>query len=456
MLNIGVVKAQLTLHITVPENTPLLDNIYVGGSFNNWNPSDPTTQMTSNSDGSYELEFNPPTGTVAFKFTRDGWPTVEADANGVDIGDRTVNYGGGQQTEYLNVQSWIDLGPPTGTIGQNVFILDNDLFIPQLNRNRRIWIYLPPDYHSSTSHYRVLYMHDAQNLFDVNTSFSGEWEIDESMNDLFANGDPGAIVVGIDNGGQYRIDELSPWNNPSYGGGQGGLYTDFIVQTLKPLVDANFRTLPGRDHTAIIGSSLGGLISTYAAIEHQDVFGKAGIMSPSFWFSNEAYTHVENVGKEQEMRIYLMAGEQESASMVQNLNAMYSTLSNVGFQSNELNLATHWDGQHSEWYWKREFPWIYLWLFANTTVGVDEAKSVSANIYPNPFVDVATVSLKGNVDEGCRIILTDLMGRSVYSSSVSSNSVTIESRETGKGFFLAYLEKENGQKQFIGKLVVNE
>lgn len=69
-------------------------------------------------------------------------------------------------------------------------------------------------------------MQDGQNLFDVLTSFSGEWKVDESMNDLFNTGDYGAIVVGIDNGGE-RIDEYSPWVNPNYGGGDGEAYADF-------------------------------------------------------------------------------------------------------------------------------------------------------------------------------------------------------------------------------------
>ncbi|MGB0367903.1 MAG: alpha/beta hydrolase-fold protein [Flavobacteriales bacterium] len=446
-------SAQLTLHITVPQNTPLLDDIYVAGNFNSWNPADAATVLTANSDGSYQLTFNPPVGNVEFKFTRGDWPNVEADASGIDIGDRTVYYGGGQQTENLNVESWIDLGPASGTMGQNVRILDDNLFIPQLNRERKVWIYLPPDYHASTENYRVLYMHDAQNLFDISASFSDEWEIDETLDDLFSQGDPGAIVVGIDNGEQFRIDEYSPWNNPSYGGGQGGLYTDFIVQTLKPIVDANFRTLPSREHTAILGSSMGGLISMYAAIEHQDVFGKAGILSPSFWFSNEVYSHVQNTGKEQDMRIVLMAGEQESASMVQNLNDMHTTLTGVGFQPNELNLTTHWDGQHSEWYWAREFWWVYQWLFANTTVTVDEAETVSLSVYPNPFTDKTTISLKGEIERGSSLVLTDLTGRIVYSESITSNTMTINSNETDNGIFIVHLQERVGNKRILGKLI---
>ncbi len=298
-------------------------------------------------------------------------------------------------------------------------------------------------------------MHDAQNLFDVSTSFSGEWEIDETLDALFAQGDPGAIVVGIDNGGQYRIDEYSPWYNPSYGGGDGGVYVDFIVQTLKPLIDANFRTLPARVHTAILGSSMGGLISMYAAIEHQDVFGKAGILSPSFWFSNEAYSHVQNTGKEEDMRIVLMAGEQESASMVQNLSSMYSTLIDAGFQANELNYTTHWDGQPSEWYWKREFGWVYQWLFLNTTVSVSEYDRKAVSVYPNPFLGETTLRIKDKTEVGSKLILTDISGRIVKTISIQNQAtITLNSIEIGTGVFLMYLESASGARKFLEKLVV--
>jgi len=279
------------------------------------------------------------------------------------------------------------------------------------------------------------------------------WEIDESMNSLIANGDPGAIVVGIDNGGQYRIDELTPWTNPTYGGGDGDLYIDFIVQTLKPIVDANFRTLPDREHTAIIGSSSGGLVSMYAAIEHQDIFGKAGILSPSFWFSEDAYTHVLNTGKQDDMRIYLMAGEQESSTMIPNLTEMYNTFISAGFQPNELSFATHWDGKHSEWYWRREFPWVYLWLFANTTVSVEDESAKSVRVFPNPFAESCVIDLNG-FESATQLFVTDASGREMKNYAIRDNRITINKADFGRGVFLLYAENENGLRRFLEKLVV--
>lgn len=153
--------------------------------------------------------------------------------------------------------------------------------MPQLDRNRKIWLYLPPDYSTSTKNYPVLYMQDGQNLFDNATSFAGEWQVDETLNSLFAGGDYGAIVVGIENGGGERLNEYSPWNNPSYGGGLGDQYVAFLANTLKPYIDANYRTRPEPQFNALIGSSMGALISTYGATEFPNIFRKVGSLSPA-------------------------------------------------------------------------------------------------------------------------------------------------------------------------------
>ncbi len=138
-----------------------------------------------------------------------------------------------------------------------------------LPRTRRIWIYLPRSYASDINRrYPVIYAHDAQNLFDSATSFSGEWGIDESLDNMPQE----LIVVGIDNGGAARMDELTPYANDKYGGGQADDYLDFIVEKLRPYINSRFRTKPERENTAILGSSLGGLCSFYAAIRHEDIF----------------------------------------------------------------------------------------------------------------------------------------------------------------------------------------
>ncbi len=237
------------------------------------------------------------TGTIQYKFTRGGWSKVEGDANGNPRPNRAFTYGNGQ-TVNIEILSWEDLDGSSGTstAAPNVQILSTSFAMPQLNRTRRIWLYLPPDYQTGNRRYPVIYMHDGQNLFDNTTSFSGEWGIDETLNQLFPT-DSGAIVVGIDNGGSDRTNEYSPWMNPQYGGGQGDLYARFIVETLKPYIDQNFRTKPEREFTATIGSSMGGLISYYLGLKHQQVFSKIGIFSPSFWFSSGVLTFSDTLTK---------------------------------------------------------------------------------------------------------------------------------------------------------------
>jgi predicted alpha/beta superfamily hydrolase len=129
-------------------------------------------------------------------------------------------------------------------------------------------------------------------------------------------------VVAVDNG-PNRLDEYSPWNNPAYGGGQGDLYLDFPVQTLKPYVDTNYRTLPGRENTGIGGSSMGALIATYAALREPSVFGKVAAFSPAYWFAYPqlaAYTHQHPANPN--TRFYFVSGTTESTTIVPQMQAL--------------------------------------------------------------------------------------------------------------------------------------
>ena len=435
--------AQLTINITsIPATTPAGADIYIAGSFNSWNPSDTNYILTDNGNGTYQITFSPSTGNIEFKFTRGDWATVEGTSQGGEISNRILNYSGGLQSVNLSIAGWKDGGSSSGTAADNVFIMDANFSIPQLGRTRRIWVYLPENYSQTTDSFPVMYMQDGQNLFDANTSFSGEWEVDESLNSLFDNGDNGVIIIGIDNGGGYRIDEYSPWINTQYGGGQGDEYTDFIVSTLKPHIDSNYRTKTERDNTGIMGSSLGALISFYAAIEHQDVFSKVGVFSPSFWFSDSAYTHVQNKGKQYNMSFYLMAGQQESASMVPKLSQMKSALLNAGFTNSEIKYVTHADGQHSEWYWRREFPNAYIWLFnplmssTNKQVINDKIK-----IYPNPFSDFITVDLDNSISDTI-IMIYNIEGKLVQSAIIIKSGI-INLQELDKGIYFIQIMDNN-------------
>jgi len=162
-----------------------------------------------------------------------------------------------------------------------------EFYSTQLDNHRDLLVWLPPSYDASAEQrYPVIYMHDGQNLFDAETSFVGEWQVDETMTTLAADGLQ-AIIVGLPNNDQ-RVLEYNPFPDTWVGKGKGDAYLQFIVQTVKPLIDAVFRTLPGRDSTGIAGSSMGGLISLYAYFKHADVFGLCGAFSPAYWFGGSA------------------------------------------------------------------------------------------------------------------------------------------------------------------------
>lgn len=227
---------------------------------------------------------------------------------------------------------------------------------PQLQTEKKIWVYLPEDYNSTTEKYPVLYMQDGQNLFTGTTAYSGELRIDEQLNKLQAK----TIVIGIEHGGDKRIDELSPYVHEKFGGGNADNYLDFLVNTLKIYVDLNYRTKTDRESTTIFGSSVGGLVSFYAVLKYPKVFGKAGIFSPSFWFSEEIYDLVHNTPK-LDARLYFMAGDHESNEMVSDMDRMIELVLNKMNKKKVHKKIVH-NGRHNETLWANEFAAAYLWL----------------------------------------------------------------------------------------------
>lgn len=356
--------AQMTMVVeTTPLYfTPLLDSIFLAGSFNTWDPGNESYILNKNADGSYSVNLDGTDGeTIEFKFTRGDWDRVETSASGADIANRTATFSNGD-TLYLDIANWHDQSG-THTIAGDVFQLDYNFYMPELNRTRRIWIYLPPDYFTSTNDYPVIYMHDGQNVFDYASSFAGEWDVDGTMENIFSLVEHSCIVVAIANGEIDRIDEYSPWVHPSYGGGDGDLYAQFIVNELKPYIDANYRTKPERENTAIGGSSLGGLISYYMVLQYDEVFGKAILMSPSFWFADEVDSFAADFVKEYPFKIYITAGLYEDEDMVPDIDEVVNALQENGFTDEEIISVIRSDGAHSEWFWKREFDDACYWLF---------------------------------------------------------------------------------------------
>lgn len=359
-------QSQVLLKITsLPKDTKTDAPIFIANSFNNWNPGDEKFQLKKDSEGNYTIEIPENNGTFEYKFTQGSWQTAEGDENGYKSGNRKIVFSGKQQTVENQIISWEEIGTKRNTASQNVKVLSDNFKIPQLNTTRKIWIYLPPDYESSEKKYPVIYMHDAQNLFDDSTSFSGEWKVDETLNDLFKTQKPSAIVVGIENGGGERLNEYSPWKNEKHGGGKGDEYADFLAETLKPYIDKNYRTLVQAKNTALIGSSMGGLISFYTGLKYPEKFGKLGIFSPSLWFEFKELNNFiqQNSRKIKKTKFYFLGGKQESENMVSDIQKIIPVLMQKKVPKDHIKAQFDADGTHSEAYWSREFGAAYLWLF---------------------------------------------------------------------------------------------
>lgn len=362
----------------LPDYTPENSNIYIAGSFNGWNPGDEKYKL-KNIDGNYQITLKKQKGEfIEFKFTRGNWETVEKGKKGEEIPNRLYTFNESDEIIEISIYNWRDFvekgkSNVKHTITGNVKVI-NDFYLKELGKKRRVWIYLPPDYKSSEKRYPVLYMHDGQNIFDDATSFVGEWHVDETLEKLFKEGKTdGVIVVAIDNGGIERLNEYSPWKWENTDlqiaknqGGDGDKYIDSIVYSVKPYIDKHYRTIS--EDSGIMGSSMGGLISLYAALKYPDVFKKVGALSSAFWFADNKITEYvkerEYVG---DLKIFVYVGGKEGSSMSDankyknDSIEMVDLLKKLGY--NNVKLLIDEDGTHNERFWAKHFEEIFLWLY---------------------------------------------------------------------------------------------
>lgn len=348
----------------IPENTPSNDTIFISGNFEGWTGGQDSYKLKF-TEGKYvytftEFEDKP----IEFKFTRGSWATVEVDNEGLQTENRTYSFAHKNDTVYLSISQWHDSSPEKTTASKNVHILSENYDMSPLNKKRRIWIYLPEEYEKSNRKFPVLYMHDGQNLFDKSLSFSGEWGVDETLDKLQDSLGLELIVVAIENGGQERIDEYSPWNLKNYPTKVlGDQYVKFITENLKPFVDREYRTLRDAPNTGIMGSSLGGLISFYAAIEYPGVFGKAGVFSPSFPLVDDEIAISQNDPELQKLKMYFMSGGREGHDVVNQMTRTSEKMIRSGLPEKNIRVLVNPDGQHNEKLWNTEFESAVIWLF---------------------------------------------------------------------------------------------
>ncbi|WP_334073674.1 MULTISPECIES: alpha/beta hydrolase [Paenibacillus] len=259
---------------------------------------------------------------------------------------------------------------------------------------REVLLYLPPSYEQTVRHYPVVYVHDGGFLFTNCINY---------LEHLFRSGRlPELIFVGIETA--RRNDEYTPWPAESLTptsagfGGMGRKYVDEITDVLKPYIDRQYRTLPDAGSTGIIGGSLGGLISWFAGYWRPDVFGKIGLLSPSFWYQGVLDFVGNSYGLDRNLLVYMSLGGCEGIykpnvqkHMVRCGKEFCELMVKQGFPKERLTFAWDPEGTHDDLFMVKRFPEALQQLFRSTPGSLQAVKE-NTSCYQIPGTEVWSVT----------------------------------------------------------------
>lgn len=243
-------------------------------------------------------------------------------------------------------------------------------------QDRTLHIYLPDDYYFSTERYPVMYFFDGHNLFfNEDATFGRCW----GLKDFLDRWSKRMIVVGMEcaHEGDLRLSEYSPYEKRWHGTlmpEKGTKTFQWIIHDIKPLIDSQYRTYFHREATGIAGSSMGGLMSMYGVIVHNDIFSKAACVSPGiFWNISRLRKDLAVSDISSDTRIYMSWGEIESGKAPHNGNPEYDTREARSVRRFERELMDRGastylyfqhGGRHCEEDWEKQIPVFmnYLWF----------------------------------------------------------------------------------------------
>lgn len=372
--------ASLTIVVfAVPDNTPPDASLFVAGNFNAWNPADARFQLRRDARGLYTATVPDPGPSVEFKFTRGSWTTVERDDDGRDIANRRATRDPAHPVVAASIARWADLAAPASTRSGEVRVL-RDVRIPQLDRARDVWVYLPRGYDASSARYPVMYMFDGQNLFDARASaFGHEWRVDEALEALTLEGriEP-MIVVGVANsaarGCEYNVFAADPHPACADGAALGDRTVAFVVDTLKPMIDAMYRTRPDRAHTGVGGSSMGGSMVVRAGATRADVFSRVAALSPSYQNTLAAAVSMPAAIRANPppapLRVHQDVGTREQIREIgadviaRNMLSVRDALRAAGVADDAQRALTVPDATHDEVAWSLRVGEVLQWLWS--------------------------------------------------------------------------------------------
>ncbi|MBC7607904.1 MAG: alpha/beta hydrolase [Burkholderiales bacterium] len=362
----NVTEPHLNILLTTDEDD--LRPVYISGNFNNWHTQDKDFEMEKIGNGLYHFKFSDQfvyPEELLYKFTKGDWSEVEIDKYGNRTENRACKQNKGVRKEHVDKwrKNWL---PFKSNFLPIVKLISEEFEIPQLNKTRRIWALLPHDYETSKENYPVMYLQDAQNLFNENAKY-GNWEIDKKLAVMSEYKIGKIIIIAIEHAEQDRIKEYNV-GKTVLGVGQGKKYIRFITDTLKPFIDKQFRTKVEREFTGIGGSSMGGLVSIFSGLMYPEVYGKLMIFSPSLWVVPKIDFLTSDFSEPGDTKIYLYAGGNESATMIQHVKKFKKNMIENEFVADKMkiNLSINLKGKHNETYWSDEFPKAIEWLFFNT------------------------------------------------------------------------------------------
>lgn len=350
-----------TLHIEL--TTPARDErpVYITGNFCGWAINLDTTQLQPTQPGRYTIDLPVDESwpdPVEYKYYRGGEGSFELDELGELTANRLTARGTAQLADNVPYWQW-----NSEAINPAFLPIEHTLYVdyPGGDVPRRVQVALPYDYETSGKSYPVLYLNDGQNLMKEGVGY-GSWFTEVRLAQLASRNQHGVIIVAIDHGGAGRMAEYTV-EAVKRGLGEGRTYLSLVVNTLKPLIDANFRTLPNAASTGMGGSSLGGLISVWAGLLYPDVFGRWLVFSPALWISPGVYRAAAERKLAKETKVYLYGGEAESKYMVPNLTRLQTNLRGDADASTYLQKAVDPAGLHEEKRWSIELPKAIHWLF---------------------------------------------------------------------------------------------
>lgn len=350
------------------------ENLYLVGTFNNWSPEHLYVGKIPEKGGTLSVLLPEVSeGDLELKLSRGSWDTLST-CNEGRLELPNITEVRGDINVLMTIENWRDLFPKS-TASKQVHLLAEEFYFPKLNVYKKVWIYLPQDYSNGDTHYPVIYMHDGQHLFDEATSTGRagpvEWMVDETIDAAASK----SIVVAIAHDKDYKVrkQEYVVNTGEDVTSPKGWWYLEDLVYRLKPYVDRQYRTLNGPANTALVGSSLGGLISIYAGLKYPEVFGVIGAFSPSLWMDEcNLYTYTDQkltsngiLYREQELYFYVGAKEIKRSrngavnNMGEDLERYYVRLKNH-FQG-KLYLDINSEGKHGAIYWQQAFRTFYAY-----------------------------------------------------------------------------------------------